>query len=133
MKYVSKIIFVFFLAIIITYTLITPSLAIENEQLNITEKSENFKLWEELSENDKEQAIQPSYTEISLEDSIKKSKLNTLLSENNTLEAKYDLKELFRNNNIKTKNQKKTGSCWAFSYTSMIETMMAYKYGKSNI
>ena len=75
---------------------------------------------------------QPAPISIELEDSIKKSTLNELLAGSNNLESVYDLRTVL-NNNINVKNQQKTGSCWAFAFTSALETTMANKNNKIGI
>lgn len=69
--------------------------------------------------------LQPSFTQkgvsIELKDSIKRSTYNNLLAGNQDVGSNYNLSEKY---NIIVKNQLKTGSCWAFAYTSMIETTL---------
>ena len=64
---------------------------------------------------------------MTVKDSIKRSTYNILTNQvgNSIYGEKYDLsKEM----NIKVKNQKYTGLCWAFAYTSMVETTLFQKY-----
>ncbi len=90
-------------------------------------KSKEFEKWENLPEEEKKETIQPVFSEIPIKDSIKRSTYNILTSQvgNSIYGEKYDLsKEI----NIKVKNQKHIRGCWAFSYTSMVETTLFRKY-----
>lgn len=87
----------------------------------IVEKSEEFKIWENLSAEDKKNSIQPSFFDIKIEDSIKRSNYNNLLQDSEEIDESYDLRE---KQNIIVKNQQKTGACWAFSYSSIVESTM---------
>ena len=87
----------------------------------IVEKSEEFKTWENLPAEDKKKAIQPSFFDIKIEDSIKRSNYNNLLKNNEEIDETYDLRE---EQSIIVKDQQNTGSCWAFSYSSIVESTM---------
>lgn len=67
-------------------------------------------------------------TDIELKDAIKRSNYNLLLSGNSTLEDSFNLKD---NVTIKVKNQKKSGSCWAFAFSTILETSISQKYNKT--
>lgn len=95
-------------------------------------KSKEFEQWEKLAEEERKEVIEPSYSSIKLEDSMKKSKYNFLLKNlgTSTLEKKFDLRDKLQN--IYVKNQRGAGSCWAFSYTSVLESTISNKYNKKS-
>lgn len=70
-------------------------------------------------------------TKVELKDSIKRSEYNALLADNVNLESKFNLKDEFEKSNmsIRVKNQSTSNSCWAFAYSSIIETTMSKKAG----
>lgn len=65
---------------------------------------------------------------VELKDSIKRSTYHELLSNESTLEETYNLKEKLKNINVK--NQKGSGACWAFSFSTILETSIDKKYNK---
>lgn len=99
-----------------------------SDKMYFMNKSDAFEAWEQLSEEERKSVIQPNFISINYQDSIKRSKYNQGLKLN-SIEEKFSLKN---NIDIIVKNQRKTGSCWAFSYTSILETTMANKYKKQN-
>ena len=127
-KRIKIIILCIFLTVVLSISF-NISNANDDSAMAISEKSEAYKQWEELSEQEKENSIEPTYYNIKLEDSVKRSTLNSLLESSNSVDSKYNLRTSL--NNIKTKNQMHTGSCWAFAYSSVLETTMANKYKKS--
>ncbi len=62
---------------------------------------------------------------VNLKDSIKRSSYNAILKANELSDEKYNLKDDIE---IKVKNQKNSGSCWAFAFSSMLETSLAKQY-----
>ena len=95
----------------------------------VLEKSEKFKKWESLSVEERRNTIQPMYSSIPFKQSIKRSVYNTLLqSTATTLESKYSLiSEDYDNIKMIVKNQNRTGACWAFAYSSVVESKIAKK------
>lgn len=129
MKKIFKRLALFFIIITLIYSTITYANTQENE-LEVIEKSKDFETWENLSEEEKANTIQPALNNVSIKDSIKRSTYNTLLGASSTLENKYNLKDKI--NSILVKNQQKTGACWAFSFTSVLETTISNKYKKTS-
>ena len=91
-------------------------------------KSKEFEKWENLSDEERKNSIEPFYTTISTKNAIKRSTYNSLLKNlgASAYGDKYDLRESIEG--LKVKNQHQTGSCWAFSYSSMVETTFYNKY-----
>lgn len=117
MIHIRKTIILFMLAIVIMFS----NNVFATDEFKETEKSEQFKKWENLSDEERQNSIQPQYQTITFKDSIKRSKYNYLLNvRETTLSNYYSLKE--DNIDIKVKDQKRTGACWAFSFTSALET-----------
>ena len=83
------------------------------------EKSEEFQKWENLSEDERKNAIIPMFYNPDLKSSILRSQYNNVLGKyTSSMEARYDIRDEL---NLSVKNQKMTGSCWAFSFSSMTE------------
>src|SRR5574344_1332278 len=78
--------------------------------------------WSKLSEEEKKNYIEPTPISVDIEDSIKNSKLNNLLSVQGNYESKYNLADDI---DITVKDQKTTKQCWAFSLNSAIETYLS--------
>ena len=132
----QKIISMVLVLIMLIFAISTISYASKNNQkfMQILQVSEAHKQWENLNEQEKENKLEPAPYEINFKNGIRKSRLNSLLSEslNDDVGEKYDLRTEL-GNNIIVKNQNKVGACWAFSYTNMLETTMAHKYNKTGI
>ena len=95
----------------------TISNATDESNFAIPEKSQEFEEWEKLSEEEKANTVQPSYSTIRIQESVKKSKYNDIISskQGNSLASNY------RINGLTVKDQQKSGLCWAFSFSSMLE------------
>lgn len=122
---IAKIIFV----LIVTIMLFSLNNVIAVE-FKAIEKSAEFEKWENLPEEEKKNAIEPAYTTLDIQDSMKKStysQLNSKLS--SALESRYSLKD---NLDIIVKNQHQTDLCWAFSFSSVLETTIAKQYNKES-
>ena len=119
-KKISSILLIMIFCII---NLATVSYANEIE-IRLPEKTEAYKKWESLSPEEKEKTIEPRPYAITIEQSLRKSRYNTLLGGNTSLESKFNLAQKY---NLIVKNQKKTESCWAFSVTTMLESNVALK------
>ncbi len=129
-KFVSKIVIVLLAIITLNYTNVFAT-----NELELGEKSAEYKKWENLSEEERKNSIEPAYYEIDLKKSIKRSNYKAMLaSRENILGDSYDLRESSKNlNGIKiiNKNQYTTGACWAFSSTSVLETSLAKQKSES--
>ena len=115
--------------VMIILSVINPTItcaATEMSIFAINKKSNAFLKWENLSEEERKNAIEPTYFSIDAKDSVKRSKYNQQLKSTTTEEKRFSLKDVL--NNIIVKDQKRTGACWAFSYSSVIETTLANKY-----
>ena len=91
--------------------------------------TEQYKKWSELSDEEKENTIQPRINNINIEDGIKASNLKTYAILKESLESKYCLNEDIK---INVKNQLNTSACWAFSTISTLETNIALKTKKDS-
>lgn len=131
MKTKEKFISIMSKVIIILATIIVFNFtkAFASSELKTIEKSAEYEKWENLSEEERESSIEPTYYGIDLKQSIKRSNYNTVLrSSGSILESSYNLKDYI---NIKNKNQYATGACWAFSFSSVLETSLAKKESKN--
>lgn len=125
MKKTKKLIVLFLIGIILSFnTNVAKSVEVDN----VIPKSDNFKNWESLSDEEKKESIQPSLVDTKIEGFIKKSNYSKILK-SSTLESKYDLRDKI---NIKVKNQQNSNSCWAFSLSSIVESFFANKNGKDS-
>lgn len=116
------------LLLVIAIVMLLSARVFAAEEFKAIEKSEEFEKWENLSEEERKNAIQPAYNELKIEDSLKRSTYNQLRSVGDSqLESRY-----FLNDNI-LKNQQQTGLCWAFSFTSSLESSIAKKYNKTSL
>ena len=122
----------FFIIVCILLLLSTVAFATSENQIKIMpEKSEAFIKWENMSEDERKNIIQPSYFEINLKDSIKRSTYNQYLLGESSSDESFDLRdELSGKSPIYVKNQEQTGACWAFSFSNVIETTIANKYNR---
>ena len=133
MKKLSRILIIIFIifVIIISYSGIGYANESNIPKLKVIEKSDELKKWENLSEEEREKTIQPSYSSISLKNSIKRSRYNTIVGTGeNNLDSVYDLRK-DTNYEMTVKNQKITECCWAFSFSSIMESTLSKKYIKS--
>ena len=122
------------IAILALLMLVIPGLTTvsyaENEVTNFQtiQKSEAFSQWENLNEEQKLYTIEPVYSNIELEDSVKRSTYNAALTGALASDKSFNLKDEL--NNIYVKDQKKVGACWAFSYSNVIETTIENMYNR---
>lgn len=119
------------LFIIISYTSISYANTSNEIQFIGKEINSKYLEWEQLSEEEKANTIMPSLFSIPIKSSVKRSTYNKVLKLGSTITTpQYDLRTKL--SEILVKNQQQTGSCWAFSTSSMIETTIAKKYNKTS-
>lgn len=86
------------------------------------EYTEEYKRWLELPQEERKNYIEPSKYSINYEEKKEKNRL---------FASKYQSKySLLNDINVKVKDQGNTGSCWAFSTTSVLETNIAKTLGR---
>ena len=90
---------------------------IENDTTQI------YNTWQSLTEDQKEETIEPSLFSLNIEDSVRKSILNGFSKGVGT--TVYPTEYGIQNFNIR--NQRHTNECWAFSTATLIETNLAQK------
>jgi len=118
-KKISKMLILFFL---IMCALTTISFA--EEEAYVVEKSETYKKWESLSKDERNNTIMPEYYDISIKESIRRSKYNTLLLGNTSLESYFNLADLY---DAIIKDQMRTPACWAFATMGVLESNIAIR------
>ena len=97
--------------------------------------SEDFEKWNELSDEEKNNAIMPMATETNINEKDKNSANSVFFGVQNflakaTIPSKYSLTEDI---NIPVKDQGTTNECWAFSMTSVLESYLAMSGQKTVI
>ena len=118
-KKISKILIVF---LFLMFTLTTVSNALG--EAYALEKSDAYKRWESLSEEERKNTIMPRYYDISILNSMKRSRYNNLLRAGSSTDSIYNLTDLY---NAIVRDQKLTMSCWAFSTISSLESNISIR------
>ncbi len=95
------------------------------------EFSEDFKVWQSLSEEEKMKTIQPSTFVIPKTKANNTNPINIVDTLAATYESKYDLRDIIKNN-VSIKNQEQTNSCWAFASLASLESNLAMRDYKNN-
>lgn len=131
MKKISKTLLIIFITFILLLVYSEVGYAVDGSNklsLVLPEKSETFKKWENLPDEEKANVIQPLYSGTNFKNSIKRSKYNAIvnLGANDTIDSKYE-----NRNNI-VKDQLQTGCCWAFAFSSMLESTISKQYNKTS-
>lgn len=97
--------------------------------------SEDFKNWNKLSEEEKDNVIMPMATSTNIDEEDKNNANSFLFGVQNlfakaSIPTKYSLTEDI---NVPVKHQGTTGECWAFSMTSVLESYLALSEQKAVI
>ena len=118
MKNLISKITIFFIIFNFIFFYLNISSASNEIMINVQEKSDKVKEWENLSEEERSKFIQPSYSNVNLKESVKKSTYNNLLNRRvgNSLASSYKI------TGLSLKDQELTGMCWAFSFSSVLES-----------
>ena len=90
------------------------------------EISKEYKEWLELSDEEKQEVLEPRMFEIRKTFAKSNNPLNVGASVGASTLSKYNLKD-YISNNIVIRNQKETNSCWAFAALGSLETNLALK------
>ena len=107
MKRTNKIILIFIAIMLLWVGVAICSTDNSNTyKYNIIEKSDQFEQWEQLSNEERKNTIQPLYSNISFKQTIKRSLYNTLLQQS-ALEERYNLADSI---NMVVKDQQSTGA-----------------------
>lgn len=97
--------------------------------------SEDFKNWDKLSEEEKDNVIMPMATSTNIDEEDRNNANSFLFGVQNlfakaSIPTKYSLTEDI---NVPVKHQGTTGECWAFSMTSVLESYLALSEQKAVI
>lgn len=126
------------ISVLLIIMLVIPSVyAVEDIQFIEPECTEEYKVWMELSDEEKEKVLEPRKYNIEMNDGnnatlLKNSRIATknvyslLKSTASYTDKKFNLKNLIANN-MKMKDQKQTNTCWTFAAMSSLETNLALK------
>lgn len=131
-KNIIKITSVFLIIVaIFSFGLVSASTDLENK-LAVDEYSEEYEQWLQLSDEEKENTIEPrKYDIITQKDNATYLKeLNNVFRVQQllraTISAKYSLKDVIPEN-VTIRNQMSTNSCWAFATIGMLESHLALR------
>ena len=126
------------ISVLLIIMLVIPSVyAVEDIQFIEPECTEEYKVWMELPDEEKEKVLEPRKYNIEMNDGnnatlLKNNRIATknvyslLKSTASYTDKKFNLKNLIANN-MKMKDQKQTNTCWTFAAMSSLETNLALK------
>lgn len=112
------------LIIILIITLSKECFAFDNTSIKKVEYSDEFKEWLQLSEEEKENVIQPRMYDVIYTSSVSESPLYRAKALYARINSRYSLKDIIPSN-LTIRNQMQTGSCWTFASLSSLETNLA--------
>ena len=98
--------------------------------------SEDFKNWDKLSEEEKDNVIMPMATSTNIDEEDKNNANSFLFGVQNFFSKAFNSKQkvpLTEDINVPVKHQGTTGECWAFSMTSVLESYLALSEQKAVI
>ena len=90
------------------------------------EFSEEYKEWLKLSDEEKQEVLEPRMFEIRKTFAKSNNPLNLGASVGASTLSRFDLRD-YISNNVVVKDQKETNSCWAFAALGSLETNLALK------
>ncbi len=132
MKKLKKIFILFISLIFILILLMNQKVFANIDSINKMEYSEDFKRWLELSDEEKENTIQPRMYDLQPTTFASKNPLYKIRLLGASINKTYSLKNVIPSNLI-IRDQMSTNSCWAFAALSTLETNLALaNYKKTN-
>ena len=132
MKKLKKIFILFISLIFILILLMNQKVFADIDSINKMEYSEEFKRWLELSDEEKENTIQPRMYDLQPTTFVSKNPLYKIRLLGASINKTYSLKNIIPSNLI-IRDQMNTNSCWAFAVLSSLETNLALtNYKKTN-
>lgn len=96
------------------------------------EYSEEFKKWQQLTDEEKTKVIMPRKYDIKNSETEYKKQIHFTRMLGSGLSSRYSLKDTI-SNNLSIRNQQNTTSCWAFAALSSLETNIALSNYKNNV
>ena len=115
---------------LIAFTIISVKANAVSDKLELTEFSEEYKNYLNLSEEEREKVIEPSrysaYFSTGSSELVGQEKniLKSITSVRNSLTPSYDLQSIIPNN-VLIRNQYSINACWAFASIGALETNLA--------
>lgn len=112
------------LTVLLIIILSKQCLAFDSNLIKNVEYTDDYKKWLQLSDEAKENTIQPRKYEVIYTNSVSESPLYRLRTVSARINSRYSLKDVI-SSNLTIKNQMETGSCWTFASLSSLETNLA--------